>query len=240
MSIISLIKTLPKNFKELTINNDNSFKFYIVHYDILIDRKQNLLKQFNENQIINEIYFVTDYKRDNICYDDIKLFNLNYISIGSCAITLSHLLCYYKLVKSNDNFCLIFEDDVIFNNKFNETLLHYISQLPEDWDMFLIGDGCNLHIPQDIINNKNTNVFLKDNYPSTWGGNGATRCTDSYLISKKCAHKILLNLNENEKICQNIDWWLNGIIRSLKLIVYWAEPTIVTQGTQNGIYKTSH
>ena len=27
------------------------------------------------------------------------------------------------------------------------------------------------------------------------------------------------------------DWWLNQVIRDLKLEIYWMEPTIVTQGT---------
>ena len=36
------------------------------------------------------------------------------------------------------------------------------------------------------------------------------------------------------------DWWLNQVIRDLKLEIYWMEPTIVTQGTQTGKYKSSH
>ena len=36
------------------------------------------------------------------------------------------------------------------------------------------------------------------------------------------------------------DWWLNKVIRDLKLEIYWMEPTIVTQGTQTGKYKSSH
>jgi len=37
-----------------------------------------------------------------------------------------------------------------------------------------------------------------------------------------------------------IDWWLNVAARYNNFKVYWAEPTIVTQGTQNGTFKTSH
>ena len=42
------------------------------------------------------------------------------------------------------------------------------------------------------------------------------------------------------EIDNNIDWWLNDVSRHYNFNVYWAEPTIVTQGTQNGKYKSSH
>ena len=85
-------------------------------------------------------------------------------------------------------------------------------------------------------------IYKKCHEPTRWGGNGATRCTDSYFVSKKCAEKLI---NYITKICknsinQNSDWWLNEVIRDLKLEIYWMEPTIVTQGTQNGKYNSSH
>ena len=37
-----------------------------------------------------------------------------------------------------------------------------------------------------------------------------------------------------------VDYWLNQVIRDLKLEIYWMEPIIVTQGTQTGKYNSSH
>ena len=37
-----------------------------------------------------------------------------------------------------------------------------------------------------------------------------------------------------------LDWWLNEVIRDLKLEIYWMEPTIVTQGSEKGKFKSSH
>jgi hypothetical protein len=37
-----------------------------------------------------------------------------------------------------------------------------------------------------------------------------------------------------------LDWWLNQVIRDLKLEIYWMEPTIVTQGSGTGKFKSSH
>ena len=38
---------------------------------------------------------------------------------------------------------------------------------------------------------------------------------------------------------QPVDWWLNDVARDLSLKVYWAEPTIVTQGSQIGLFSRS-
>jgi hypothetical protein len=114
----------------------------------------------------------------------------------------------------------------------------YISKLPDNYDMLFIGDGCNLHIPKEYIL-PNTYIYEKVLYPTPWGGDGATRCTDSYVLSKKCATKLSDYIDTISYKIQdsNIDWWLNRAARDNQLNVYWAEPTIVTQGSENGLFK---
>jgi hypothetical protein len=106
--------------------------------------------------------------------------------------------------------------------------------------MLFIGDGCNLHIEKNkLINDKN--IYQKCLYPTNWGGDGAGRCADSYIISKKCAKKLCEYINNlSYKINLPIDWWLNVAARDNNFKVYWAEPTIVTQGSQNGLFSQSH
>jgi len=100
--------------------------------------------------------------------------------------------------------------------------------------MFFIGDGCNLHIAYEPIT-PDKNVYLKGRNPTPLEGDGAVRCTDSYLITKKCAQKIINGINKSEdRINLPADWWLNTVIRENKFIVYWAEPTLVTQGSKSG------
>ena len=36
-----------------------------------------------------------------------------------------------------------------------------------------------------------------------------------------------------------LDWWLNQVIRDLKLEIYWMKQTIVTQGSGTGKFKSS-
>jgi GR25 family glycosyltransferase involved in LPS biosynthesis len=78
----------------------------------------------------------------------------------------------YNIIAENYERALIFEDDVILCDNFIDKLNNYITQLPEDYDMLFIGDGCNLHIEKHkLIPNKN--IYEKCLYPTSWGGNGA-------------------------------------------------------------------
>lgn len=222
-------------------------QIFVVHYEKLIERRENMVRQLLMNGI--EAEFVSQYDRNNISPHYEKLYSTNKIHLDrDKAITLSHIFCYREIIEKYD-YALILEDDAIFidnevmpndsnNYRFKYKLDSYISQLPDDWDMLFIGDGCNLHIPYNIVKNSNKNIFKKCLEPTPWGGNGATRCTDSYLISKKCARKIIEYIDSNDNSIDNaIDWWLNDICRKFSFNVYWAEPTIVTQGSENGVFK---
>jgi glycosyl transferase family 25 len=211
-------------------------KIFVIHYKKLIERKIHILEQFKK-------YNITDYEfieidRDELYKENISMFQENY-SKCQMAITLSHFYAYTRINDSNDG-GLILEDDVILSDNFIEKLTNYITQLPEDYDMLFIGDGCNLHIENhNLIPNKN--IYQKCLYPTHWGGGGASRCSDSYLVSKKCAKNLCEYINNlSYKIDIPIDWWLNVVARDNNFKVYWAEPTIVTQGTQNGTFQSSH
>lgn len=152
---------------------------------------------------------------------------------------MSHFYAFEKIAEKYDN-ALILEDDVILSENFVNILQKYILETPKDYDMLFIGDGCNLHIEKNkLISNKN--IYEKCLQPTLWGGAGATRCTDSYIVTKKCAIKLCEYIKTHtKKINQPIDWWLNDACRDNKFKVYWTEPTIVTQGSQNGLFEISH
>jgi GR25 family glycosyltransferase involved in LPS biosynthesis len=207
----------------------------VVHYHKLTERKKAIMKSLSHNNIQAE--FIEQYDRDTITPEEDSYFHNNYENMLNShkAITLSHIYCYREIAEKYD-YALILEDDAIFCDNFTSKLNDYMAQLPPDWDMLFIGDGCGLHIPTDVINSSSSNIFRKCHEPTFWGGDGATRCVDSYIVNKKCAQAIL---DYKQKIGRAIDWWLNQVIRDCKLNVYWAEPTLVTQGSQNSFYTTS-
>jgi hypothetical protein len=211
-------------------------RVFIVHYKKLIDRKTHMLEQLKNNNITD--YEFIEIDRDELCNQNTSMFQENY-SNSQIAISLSHFYAYRQICDKYDN-GLIFEDDVVLSDNFADIFNKYITQLPDDYDMLFIGDGCNLHIESHrLIPNKN--IYEKCLYPTSWGGDGAGRCVDSYLVNKKCAIKLCEYIdNLSYKINLPIDWWLNIAARDNIFKVYWAEPTIVTQGTQNGLFQSSH
>ena len=211
-------------------------RIFVIHYKKLVNRKKHILEQFQKHNITD--YEFVEIDRDELDNQNISKFKENY-NKSQIAISLSHFYAYRQISEKYE--CgLIFEDDVILHKNFIKRLHKYLNKLPTDYDMLFIGDGCNLHIqPQQIVPKKF--IYKKGLHPTSWGGNGVTRCTDSYLVSKKCATKIWEHIDKStNKIDSAIDWWLNETARANKFAVYWAEPTIATQGTKNGNFERSH
>jgi len=199
-------------------------KIFVVHYDKLVKRKEIIIQQLNKYNFNYE--FVSNKGKDKLTIDDIRKFrNLNKSEIS---LTLHHIECFKKIVENNLEFALILEDDVILHHNFSQKLDFYMCRLPEEWDMLFIGDGCGMHIDENnLVNGK----FIYKN--------DKTRCLDSYLISNRCCKIILEKLQLlNYTILCPVDHWLNYVIRNNNFNVYWAEPTIVTQGSGK-IYKSS-
>ncbi len=211
-------------------------KIFVLHYSKLTDRKMFIIKQF-EKHGITDYEFIEKYDKEDIQSEYNNKFKK--VSIGSASLILKHIHVYHEIMQKYDQ-ALIFEDDVVLCPNFNTIFNMYISELPADYDMLFIGNGCNLHIPINMQQN-NKHIYEKTLYPTKWGGDGATRCTDSYVISKKAATS-LVNYFDNikDKIILPIDWLLNAAARATSLKVYWAEPTIIKQGSEMGLFKSSY
>lgn len=211
---------------------------YVIHYKALTERKEFLLKQFDKHSL--DYYFIENYDRNTLTEEDKKLFKVKFPSFHK-AITLSHIDAYQRTLKSDYKYNLILEDDVVFDEDFSDKLAEGLEQLPEDYDMLFIGTCFNFHIPQKRIKPSQF-IYEKCREPTGWGGNGATRCTDSYLVSKKGSQKVIdyISQLEDHQIDKPVDWWLNQVIRDLELKIYWMEPTIVRQGSEKGDYDKSH
>jgi GR25 family glycosyltransferase involved in LPS biosynthesis len=239
-------KILKYKYLELVEYVDNFYKIEkcnitiqnidtkIIHYTPLVERK----KFMEDQMILNKLNynFITTFDREELTINEINKFNTLKLKMAEISLFLKHIEAF----KTINEVGLIFEDDAILCNNFNNILSQYISQIPQDWDFVFLGNGCNLHIPKQITDlDTNINVFIKSNLPTSWGGNGSTRCADSYLVNKKCVKILLGDFCLENKIDQPYDHWLNKIILKNNLKVYWIEPTIVSQGTENNMFKSS-
>ena len=155
------------------------------------------------------------------------------------AICLSHFYVY-KQIASLHTYALILEDDVILSSDFVNILKQYMAELPDKYDMLFIGDGCNLHIHESQIK-PDKHVYRKEFQYTKTNVFGGTRCTDSYIVSQSCAKELCKYISHlRGEIGIPIDNWLNIPILQCNFHVFWAEPTIATQGTQNGMFSVSY
>jgi len=198
-------------------------KTFVIHYSKLAERKNHIINHF-EKQSIVDYEFVEKYDQEELENTDKSLFDPSY-KLSLMSLMNKSFFVYKEIAEKYDS-GLIFEDDVLLNDNFSETLKNYLLQLPEDYDMLFIGEGCNLNIPKrKLLPNKH--IYKKCLFPTPWGGDGASRCAHSYIISKKCAIKLCEYIKNLEyKIKVPIDWWLNRAARDNNFKVYWAEPTI--------------
>lgn len=219
-------------------------KAFVVHYRKLAHRRKSLAVQLEAARM--PAVFVDHIDRDSIVEHDLRMFDLRrkYWLFGhrirpvDMAITLSHLYCLQLVCECSEE-ALILEDDALLAEGFSASLSQCLGQLPAGWDLCFLGDGCGFHIPE-IQRQPGVFVYEKGHGPTDWGGAGATRCTDSYLVTPVAANRILQYAScLRNSVRLPYDWWLNDVIRLVGLRVYWAEPTMVTQGSQS-VYASSY
>jgi GR25 family glycosyltransferase involved in LPS biosynthesis len=204
-------------------------KTYIIHYTPLKDRRAHMEQLLGEAWILENPEFIVAADREALTEADLAHFGGNQLKSADKSLILKHIAAWKKI----EAISLIFEDDVILAPHFSDTLSKYVAALPSDFDLLFIGSGCGLHIPGVTTEN----VYPKCLEPTTWGGDGATRCTDSYVISPKCA--ALFAADIERPITKPIDFYMNDLCRKYKCKVFWAEPTIVTQGSETGLFEVS-
>jgi GR25 family glycosyltransferase involved in LPS biosynthesis len=212
-------------------------KTFVIHYTKLKDRKEFILNQF-EDENITDYEFIEGYDQEVLTFQD-KSYFAN-LKLSGMSVILKHLQVWRTIAASTEyDMALVLEDDVILDKDFTSVLSKYLEQLPPTFDMLNIGNGSNMHIEDDkIVPGKY--IYLKGLEQTCWGGFGATRACDSYILSKKGAQKICSYFDSlTRQITIPIDHWLNYVLRDVNAEVYWAEPTIVIPGSMIGIFQST-
>jgi GR25 family glycosyltransferase involved in LPS biosynthesis len=216
-------------------------KVYVLHSSNLSKRKKHILEQFRKHNIYN-FEFIEKFDAREITEEESKPFAKDY-KRTLMSLFLKHIYVYQLIAKDSEASktpTIIFEDDVILDDDFYEILEKYMNEACDtsdtsdtsEYDMLFIGCGYNLHINKEVI--EDDKHIYKNPY---------TRATDSYVITSKCAKKICDYYEETAAlacpITLPINLWLNKAILDKGLNVYWCEPTIVSQGSQSGLFEIS-
>ena len=144
------------------------------------------------------------------------------LSNGKIACYLSHVNILKNFLKSKNNTCLIFEDDIKPNNSIHNMdiiLKDVFSNIPEDWDVLYLGrclDSC-------AKDNKISNYLVKNIAPA---------CTHAIAFTKKGAQKFRENFGFIPKN-KPIDWIIRDLIKDKILKSYSVKPSLFQQNREN-------
>tara|TARA_R110000737_G_scaffold317222_1_gene327781 strand:- start:884 stop:1498 length:615 start_codon:yes stop_codon:yes gene_type:complete len=199
-------------------------KIYIIHYDKLIERKIHIEKEIND---FTNVEWVLNKNPNDLSDSELSLFN-DGLSDGSKSLTMKHIETFKRIVKGDNDYAVVFEDDIILNDNFNNYYQLIKEQfLLSDFEICFIGNGCGLEVGKLI-----EGQYLYDS-------NGNSRCTDSFIIKKSLCKKLLDIYIEYDKYFVNIDFIMNKWFTDYNIKTSWSGPSIITQGSQNGSFKRS-
>jgi GR25 family glycosyltransferase involved in LPS biosynthesis len=214
---------------------------YLAHYSPLTERRIMMEKQFKDYGILCDWFEdePTETETQRL-YDNspkswkekisivpghsmIPHRELNYPDIS---LVFKHIKMFETIVENGIKSSLILEDDAILEDDFVNKFNFNLSRTPRDWDFIFIGSGCNLRIPREQI--EPGKIAYRKSHP-------ASKCTDSYLVSLSAAKKVLETI---KPFSFPIDFELNYQMCLHDMSVYWWEPPITVQGSQNGLYTS--
>lgn len=168
-------------------------KYLWINLDNAVTRRNNLLKEFADNNI-------TDHYRVNAYHsvDDTK-------RSKESACCRSHLQALtHFLLNTNDEYALICEDDLTFELKkyWKETVEDVVKNAPSDWGIIQLAT---------IIQNIETKFGHRDLY-FKWGDQKSSSCL-AWVIHRKCAVKLLNTYISSNNIfaAATPDCWSSGI-----------------------------
>jgi GR25 family glycosyltransferase involved in LPS biosynthesis len=204
----------------MTLNCD----VYVVHYLPLADRLVFMDKQLKRLGI--EYKLITDEPDDNQYHDDPEVrrkklssfnnFNDKPLTKAEKSLIWKHQIFMNYAAQSNRP-SLVLEDDAILLDNFVPTVNSFLDLA--DWDVIFPGSGCNLRVQGKGL--------IRMPHP-------ASKCTDSYIVTPDAARKLSI-----ADVHLQIDWELAYQMMVNNLNVYWYEPPIVRQGSQDGSLVSS-
>ena len=205
-------------------------KIYVLHVkEGYKEREESIKKQLKELDLSFE--FVLEYDIPELKDEEIsKQFSKNHpLRPPELSCSMKHIETLRKIEQSKGEIFLVLEDDVLFAKNSLEILTKLKNELKSIEENFVIslGNAANMYTQKR---------YLKEN--KLLYRNKENRAADSFLISKTAVKKRLKWLRENQT-ARPADHMYNFIDNVVQNNIYWLEPTIITQGSQAGLFESS-
>lgn len=146
-------------------------KYYVIHDPSLTDRKKNLEKEFKKFDI-HSVEWITTFPKEDL--KKIKEVSGTYMPLGYVSCNMKHYDAMNRMVRDNVPEAIIFEDDVIISDFFNE------NKIPREIPYVKLGKG-----PPDV-------ELPIGNSPIIFGNNGGS---EAYYVKRMFARDFLNNLD---------------------------------------------
>ena len=160
----------------------------------------------------------------------------SYVTFGpksAIGCGISHMNTWKMFLETNDQYAIIFEDDVILEDNFMEKLKLCLEEVPEDYDILYLGcTGCDNDQKINIIKLKANLLFAQtfDPYQQVTENvaiPSVAFATHAYVVSRKGATNLLQYLDGN--LDHHIDICIQKLVLANKIESYSSTPRIAYQ-----------
>lgn len=209
-------------------------KIYVIHPDRLKERGEHI------DRMMKSLGMDYEFVNEGHDEDHIQALLDQYMkdgreqlhrSIPRALCTVSHFLAYERIVAEGLEGALVLEDDIALDKNFVPRFEQSISEYRKDYaerNIFISYEDSALRfVPRS---QREMGRML---YPARKG-----RMAGCYFINFNAAKAILEQLKV-ERCDLAIDWYHNDLIDKGLLECLWCQPTIATQGTFSGAFRSS-
>jgi glycosyl transferase family 25 len=203
---------------------------YIIHVKSAIERKVHINKELlNKNLTGN---FILEGDKDSIDQNILDKYfaaELKKLNNAATSCAFKHILAYEKMVKGNEKYALILEDDIVLKSNFKTIFAKVVEEIEalKVENMLISLEDSNLEYVSGHERKKNKYLYQKQK----------GRTTGAYLIDLIAAKNILGYIAIN-KCAYPIDWFHNECVAKEIIKIYWCQPTIATQASLSGGLKS--
>tara|TARA_B100001758_G_C18386262_1_gene600296 strand:- start:1291 stop:1968 length:678 start_codon:yes stop_codon:yes gene_type:complete len=219
-------------------------KYFYINLNRRPDRKEHMEKQFSNAGINNyERFEALDGKilqSFNVTLEEICLFEKadfkhrpnTKLLMGN---QLSHIRSIRKFLESDDEYCVIMQDDMVFCNNFSEEVNNIINNLPQDVEIINIGFhhwACLAQcIPYDLSEDNTEHIDTKVNdYVCKLKGI-INPCSSAYIITRDGANKFIEHVLKNG--CHSAtDWIFNNYL--INKNIFYGSVKVLCTGSNMG------
>lgn len=210
-----------------------NLRVYVIHYTPFVERRahmETILRAHGLDRF--RVRWISEHDREEILedYQAGKYGDPTKIAASSVSLILKHLAVYQMAAADPEGLHLVLEDDILVKPGLLDSMDARLQELPEDWELFFIGEGCNLHVPW-WRRRAGKRVYFRGWKPWIRGGAGTSRCTEAYFVRPDFARRFLASKFAKWPWGDTaIDWLLAEAGHDLHIRSYWAEPPLITQG----------